>query len=341
MNDFKVGILTTGIYLPEREVTNLDLEKQVTNFDPLISGCTLDQWIQKHYGIIARRIGRPDELPSEMASKAALDALEKAGLGASEIDFIVLNTAFGDYNQPTTATAVQQKLNMRENSFALELNMPCAGPVYGIVVAIGLISTGMYKRGLVIGVDKMSSLVDPCDFKMASMFGEGAGACVVTSNGPNLIQTWDLGSSGEKGAESEFALLIKGGKAANPFFFSKNTPGDHFLKMNGKKVEDLILKSISTGIEKVAKSAGLTTDDIKYIVPHQAAKKAILGATRALNIIDEKVVFSLPELGNTSSASLLITLDQLFKIGVNKGDSVVLVGMGAGLNWGSLLFKAG
>lgn len=338
----KVGIISTGAYVPGNVVANADLERIVKNYDPIKGKGSLDHWYRRRYGIIERRWSNPDELPSDMAAAAGKDALRSAGLEASDIDFLILNTAFGDYAQPTTATQVQKKLGMRSNSFALELNLPCAGPVFGMVTAAHFLLGGRYKKGLILGVDKMSELVDKEDFRMAGLFGEAAAGCIlgIAESGGNILD-FDLGSVGEEGSESEFALVIPGGKAANPASQMTVNERKHFLKMNGGLVESFIQENFVQSIQKLLDTHKLKPGDIKTLIPHQASRKLVQDNMESIGFQEHQIEFTIQDYGNTSSASVFLTLDQAWKKGFEPGDKIILAGMGGGLNWGALLYEFG
>ena len=335
----KVGILGTGVYIPERVVSNNDLEGIVRDYDAEKSGMNLDAWIQKYYGVKERRWGPADEMPSEQAAKAALHALENANMTAGDIDFIILNTSFGDYVQPTTAALVQRIIKMRSNTFALELNMPCPGGVYSMVVAYNFIATGRYKTGLVLGVDKMSGLVNHDKFMLTSLFGEGAGAVVLSASGKESVVDYYLGSKGEEGDEKEYASKILAGGAKHPASAKTVANEMHHLSINGDKIARYVDYTISDTIHALLERNELTLNDIRYIVPHQAGYKTVLKGTRLAGIPDEKVVFTLHKYGNTSAASTLITLHELHSLEIQPNDLVIMVGMGSGLNWGGVLIK--
>jgi|GEM_PF-816444 len=336
---YAVGIVSTGIYIPSKQISNDALATSVENYDPIQGKGSLDAWIRRRYGIEKRHHSTPEELPSYQGAQAAFQALKRANLQASDIDFLILNTSFGDYAQPTTATAVQHLLGMRPDSFALELNMPCSGPIFGISIARNFLATGQYRYGLVVGVDRMTSLVDQTDFKMAGLFGEGAGACILGRCNSGGIQAVHLGSQGEVGQESDYALYIPAGKAKQPASLESVRGKRHFLHMNGKKVEAFVYRCFKESIHALLKKSGQTPKDIAYVVPHQAAKKLILNGLLPLGFTQEQILFSVAEYGNTSSASILITLDKLTHSPPPSCSSVILVGMGGGLNWGGILYE--
>ena len=335
----KIGIIGTGSYTPPKVVSNADLEKIVKNYDAEKGKGSLDEWVRRRYGISERRWAAADELPSDMATEACRNAIQKAGLTPSDIDFLILNTAYGDYHQPTTATSVQRNLGMRSDTFALEVNLPCGGPVFGLSVAHNFILSGRYKYGIVVGVDKMSLLIDQEDFRMVSLFGEAAGACILGAVETGGIIDYHLGSKGEEGAESEYALVIPGGRAAHPSSPKTVEEKLHFLYMNGGIVDDFIQTYFTDTIRLLLERNQLDAQNFGYLVPHQAARNSILKNTQKAGIPDEKVFFTLEKFGNTSSASILLTLDHAMSQNLPQGSHLLLVGMGGGLNWGGVLIQ--
>lgn len=334
---YPVKIVSTGVYIPSRAVSNPELETLVSNYDPKIGGGNLDNWIKKHYGIEERRWS--DKLPSDQAVVACEMTLNRAGLDASEIDFLILNTAFGDTSQPTTATEVQKKLGMKSGSFAMEINSPCAGSVFGITTATHFINSGNYKNALVVGVDKMTGLIEMSDFKMAGLFGEGAGACLLSKSEGSGILAAQLGSSGENGTHDQYALRVLGGKALFPSSSGETTEGHSYLQMDGKLVEEFVYHAFSDSVSSVVEESGIILSEIDHVVTHQAAESLIFQGLEKCGIDSSKAVMTVKEYGNTSAASLLITLDKLFNSKLSVGEKVLLLGMGGGLNWGGILYQ--
>ncbi|MEZ5009067.1 MAG: ketoacyl-ACP synthase III [Chitinophagales bacterium] len=331
-----IGIIATGHYVPEAKLTNKALEGIVKNFDPKVANKTLDEWIFNRYGIKSRSFS--DELPSDQATAAAKKAIEKSNIAKEDIDFVILNTAFGDYIQPTTATEVQKKLGLRKDSFALEINMPCGGPTYGISMAHAFINSGKYKYGLVLGVDKMSKLVDLKDFRMAGLFGEGAGAAIVGPTTSNTIVDYVLRSKGEEGNEEDYALCIPAGYAKEVASIESVQKERHYLYMKGRLVEQFVESAVKEVVNYFDDGFGVGPEAITYVVPHQASKKMIIDKLGLAGIEAHKICFTLEEYGNTSAASVLITLDK-FIDRFSKNDKVLLVAMGGGLNWGGVLLN--
>lgn len=327
-----------GLDIPGRVYENKELEALVQNYDPAKSGVSLSDWVYNHYGIRRRNWAADDEFPSDYGTKAAQKAIADAGLEAQDIDLLVLNTAFGDYIQPTTATLIQQNLGMRPDSFALEINMPCAGPIYSITTAYNFLLGGKYKTALVVGADKMSRLTDPRDFIMGTLFGDGAGALVLGQVPDGGIVDYYLASKGEGPDHEEHALVIPGGFARNPTSAETIDQNMHVLRMHGKQVEGFVDSCMKDIVEHLLPPHRLTIYDLAYLIPHQAAYNTVIHATRELGIPDDIVCFSLEDLANTSAASIFITLIK-HRHKMKPGDKILLAGMGGGLNWGGILYE--
>ncbi|HWB63824.1 MAG TPA: 3-oxoacyl-[acyl-carrier-protein] synthase III C-terminal domain-containing protein [Chitinophagales bacterium] len=333
----KPGISGAGYYVPDNIIGNNELEKTVKNFDAAKAGRSFDDWVQSRYGINERR--RADnETASYQAYKAVATALADAGLNATDLDFLILNTSSGDYIQPTTASTVQQLLGMRKNTFAMEINLPCGGPMYGIATAVSYLLTGKYKHGAVVGVDKMFAIIDNDDFRMGSLFGEGAASVIVSAGGPHIIEDFHLASAAEEGEEKDFALTILAGNSKYPASVQTLQSKMHYLKMNGPKVEAFAVSAIVESVSNLLGSAGLTINEIDFFVPHQAAYPIINKAFNSLNADPAKVLFTLDKFGNTSAASVLLTF-AYHKNRYQPKQKIILTAMGAGLNWGGVLVQ--
>jgi 3-oxoacyl-[acyl-carrier-protein] synthase III len=327
-----IGIIATGVGLGELIHSNISLKKQVKNYNRNRSGLPLEKWIEKNFGISTRRVTK--RLPSDLAVEACKEAIQKAELNITDIDFLILNTASGDRKQPTTATAVQSKLLMKENSFAIEINMPCSGNIYGIAIAKSFIESGLGKLGLVVGVDKMTDLVDKEDFIMSGMFGDGAGACVVGECASNSIVKTILKST----FDFSEALCIQAGGSVEPITNESLIKKNNLLKMKGAETTEFIKKTINEVIQELMTYSELNKKNITQIIPHQASKKIILNTLTDMGFTEEQVYFSLEKYGNTSSGSILITLNDYLKTN-QKPKNIFLIGMGGGLNWGGMFIK--
>jgi 3-oxoacyl-[acyl-carrier-protein] synthase-3 len=334
---YKPGIAGIGYYVPDHIMTNHDLEATVKNFNPQKAGRSLDTWVKERYGISERRVSK-EETASHQAYRAGVSALSDAGMSASDLDFLILNTSSGDYIQPTTASTVQKLLGMRQNTFAMEINLPCGGPMFGISTAVSFLLSGKYKCGLVIGVDKMFSIIDGEDFKMASLFGEGAGAVIISQDAPHPVLDFYLASAAEEGEEKDYALTILAGGSKYPASEQTISKKDHFLRMNGAKVELFAENAIMESVNILLKDAEIPIDSIDYFIPHQAARTIISRAFDKLGVSPSRVLYTLDRYGNTSAASVLITFAH-YKDLYRRDQKLILTAMGAGLNWGGILLQ--
>ncbi|TVR76024.1 MAG: ketoacyl-ACP synthase III [Chitinophagaceae bacterium] len=328
----KIGIISTGAVIGEIIESNDALEKKVSNYDPGISNKSLDELLQQRYGIKSR--AKTNRLPSDMASEACMHAIKKANVAVSEIDFLILNTTSGDHIQPTTATKVQKLIGMREDSFAMELNMPCAGNIYGLATAYSYIKTGIGKMGLVVGVDRMTTIVDREDFFTAGMFGDGASACLVGENPAYIIKDIFLKSR----ADEEITLGIKSSGSAYPITEDSVKKKDHLLTMKGNNTADFIHETVQETIRYLLKKSKLQINQLDQLIIHQASKVLITKAVKALGFNDSQLAFTVEKYGNTSSASVLLTLDD-YLINSPNAKNIFLIGMGSGLNWGGIYLK--
>ena len=329
-----IGIHGVGACIGEVDQSNEALENVVTNFDREIAGRSLDEWVKDRYGIKNRV--KTKRLPSDLAADACIKAVSKSGLTMDRIDFLILNTATGDYKQPTTATETQGKIGMREGTFAFELNMPCAGNIYGIALARAMIMSGMGQFGLVVGVDKMTDLIDQKEFIMASMFGDAAGACVVGPNGHLLIEDHQLSST----RDEELSLCIAGGASVYPLTAELLSEGKQYLQMKGSSTSEFIIRSISDVASTLLNRNELEAHQLRRVIPHQASQPIVLKALRRSHIEESQVEFSNGNYGNTSAASILVTLDQFINKSSDHQGFILIVGMGGGLNWGGILLRS-
>ena len=322
-----VGIAGTGVYLPEKVLTNADLEKMVD---------TSDEWIRSRTGIQERRI-LPDGMgTSDMGAEAARGALAKAGISPEELDLIVMSTVTPDQQVPSGSCILQDKL-VAVNAAAFDLNAGCTGFAYGIVVGSQFIQTGMYKKVLVVGADALSRIVDWKDRNTCVLFGDGAGAVVLTpcEDGYGILSA-EMGSDGSKA-----------GLLGNPLGGSKTplTPENcenplRYLQMNGREVFKFAVKVMGGSALSVVEKAGLSKNDIDCFVPHQANVRIIDSAAKRLGLPADKIFVNAQKYGNTSSASIPIALHEACEEGrIKKGDRIVLVGFGAGLTWAACAVK--
>lgn len=324
MNNLRsVGIIGTGSYVPENKVTNFDMEKIVD---------TSDEWIRTRTGIGARHFAAEDETTSDMATKAAIKALEDAGVTADEIDMIIVGTITPDMMFPSTACLVQSKLGI-SGCAAFDLETACSGFIYGAEVARNFIATGTYNKILVIGAEKMSSILNFEDRKTCVLFGDGAGAAVLApvEEGKGILSS-ELGADGSKG----MVLKVDAGGSKMPATAQTVADNLHYVTMDGSEVFKFAVRIMGSASERVIEKAGLTLDDIDFLVPHQANMRIISSAAKKLKLPLDKVHVNLTEFGNMSAASVPVALDEALKAGkIKAGDKTVLVGFGGGLTWGA------
>lgn len=326
-----IGIISTGKYIEGNKIDNLELTKQTKNFIP--NKKSLNEWILDKFGVITRY--KSNINASDLAVEACKNALSKFDKHINEIDFIILNTVSGDYKQPTTATAVQTKLGMKINSFAIEINMPCAGNIYGLSIAKSFIQAGIGKYGLVVGVDKMTSIIDEEDFILSSLFGDAAACCLVGERDKLLIEDIFLQSkSDEKGV-----LKMESSGSRNPISIKNIQNKNHLLKMKGKETSIFIHETITQVIKKLISSSELKIEELDQVIIHQASIPIIKKTMLNLGFKEEQFLFTLPSYGNTSSASIFLTLNE-YLLKNKDPKNIFLIGMGAGFNWGGIYLKS-
>ena len=318
-------ILMTGVgaYLPETIITNDELGSFLD---------TDDNWIRKRTGIVSRRKAEQDELTSDLAVNAANEALKNASVRVSDIDCIILATTTPDLTFPSTATIVQQKLGI-EKGFAFDIQAVCAGFVYALSVANGLMHSGQGSNVLVIGAETFSKLLDWKDRSTCVLFGDGAGAVVLqaenSKKGYGIIAN-KLYSDGRY----RDILYVNGGVS------STGTVGQ--VKMQGRDVFKHAVEKLATAMDQVLKTANLTSEDIDWLVPHQANIRIINAMQKKLNLPNEKVIKTVSEHANTSAASIPLALDFGVKSGkIKSGHLLALEAIGGGLSWGASLVRYG
>ncbi len=323
MNLIPAGITGTGMGLPGKIMTNADLEKIVD---------TSDEWITTRSGIKQRYIAEPGEYTSDLAVKAAWEALEQAGLKPEELDAIIVGTITPDYPFPAAACVVQEKLGAHRAA-AFDLSAGCTGFMYAITVGAQFINTGMYRNILIIGAETLSRILNWEDRTTCVLFGDGAGAVVLqpVSKGKGILAC-ELGSDGA----GVPLLLQTAGGSKYPASAETVSGKQHSIYMAGKDVFKFAVKVMGEVAEKAIAKAGLTIDDIDFFIPHQANIRIIDSAAKRLGLDMSKVFVNVDRYGNTSSASIGIALAEAVREGkVKDGDTLVLVGFGAGLTWGA------
>lgn len=321
-----VQIAAVGANVPDRVVTNAELQA-LCGVDP--------EWIVQRTGILERRHAPPHEATSDLASRAATQCLERAGVSPSEVDLLLVGTFTPDYLCPSTAALVQHKLGLRCG--AVDLNAACAGFMYSLITGMQFVAAGTSKRCLVIGADCNSRILDSRDSKIYPLFGDGAGAVLLTPGSPDQgFLSYTLGADGG-GCE---VLYRPVGGSLHPYNASDDAAGRHFLLMDGKPVFKWAVRLVEDTIREVTKAAELSLDQLDLVLLHQANLRIIHGATGALGIDVAKVAVNLDRYGNTSAASIPLALEQCVTQGrVHSGSRIVMSGFGAGLAWGTGIWQ--
>jgi 3-oxoacyl-[acyl-carrier-protein] synthase-3 len=322
----RVGILGLGKYLPEKVLTNADLEKMVD---------TSDEWITTRTGIKERHIAAKDEATSDLAVNAAKQALKNAGLKASELDLIIVGTVTPDMPFPSTATIVQAKLGAK-NAFCFDISAACAGYIYAITIAQQFIARGTCKNALVIGAETLSRITDWEDRNTCVLFGDGAGAAILgESKGQGILSAY-LGSDGTK----TDLLKMPGGGSRNPATAQTIKDRLHYIKMEGSELFKIAVTSMADAALMALKEAGLKCADVNWIIPHQANLRIINAVAKRLGFVNAQVYLNIEKYGNMSSACVAIALCEAAEEGkIKKGDIVLLDAFGGGLVWGALIIK--
>ena len=323
----RARIIGTGSYTPPRRMINADFEKIVD---------TSDEWIVSRTGIRERRIADDDMTTSDMAVQAVQRALEMARCTHEDIDALIVGTVTPDYKVPSTACVIQEKMGM-PNAVAFDNLAACAGFLNGLSIARSFIECGVYRKIVVVGVEKLSSITNYKDRNTCVLFGDAAGAAVVApdDSGAGILSTF------MKSAGSLRELLwIPVGGTRNPYSRENALNGSDKLRMSGSDVFKVAVREMCASALKVVDDAGLERKDIALVVPHQANIRIIDALTKRLGVGSDKVYVNIDMYGNTSSASVPLALDEANRSGrIKPGDHVVMVAFGGGLIWGSALVR--
>lgn len=325
----RARILGTGHYLPERVVTNVDLEKTVD---------TSDEWISSRTGIRERHVAAEGQATSDMAIAAAKNALEMSGIDPKQLDMIVVATISPDMQMPATAMFVQRAIGARSDCPGFDIAAACAGFVYGLSIADAFIKTGQAKYVLVIGAEMITRYVDWKDRNTCVLFGDGAGAAVVgpSEDGERGILSTHVYADGGQ-AES---LWIPGGGTKNPMTHEIIDTNQHRVKMVGKDVFKFAVKAMSAAAETALAANGMTVADVDWLIPHQANLRIIEGVVQRTGVPEERCIVNIANTANTSSASIAIALDQAVRQGkIKPGQHVLFAALGGGIAWGSALVR--
>ena len=299
---------------------------------------TSDEWIRTRSGIGERRIAAANENPSDMGAKAAAQALERAGLKPTDIDLLIVATMTPDLTFPSTACLLQSKLGLRTDIPCFDISAACSGFIYALQVGTDMLRGGHYRRALIIGAEKLSSVVDWKDRSTCVLFGDAAGAAVIeTSDQPNIGVLANL--LGADGSNAELLYAVAGG-SAKPASAETVAAGEHYLRMNGKEVFKLAVRVMASSCEQVLKEAGVSPDQVACFIPHQANVRIIEAVASQLGVGMERFLLNLECYGNTSAASIPLALEQAWSEGrIKHNDLVLLVAFGAGLTWGATLIR--
>ena len=319
------ALISVASWLPEARLTNADLEQLVD---------TSDEWIRSRTGISERRIAAPGDATSDLAARAGTIALERAGLLPGDVDLLIVGTSTPDMLLPSTACLAQAKMGL--TCPAYDLNAACTGFIYAIEMATAMIESGRARTIMVIGADVLSSIVDYTDRGTCILFGDGAGAVVLQASDEPGVLSVRLGADGT-GAD---LLYVPAGGSAAPVTPESLAAGDTYLKMNGNEVFKFAVRAIPGVTKQALADSGLTTDDVDWLVPHQANQRITDTVAQRLGIPHDRVVCRIEDTGNTSAASIPIALDSLYRDGhLRAGNVLALVGFGAGLTYGAAIVR--
>ncbi len=329
-HDFKgrsCSIVAVGSYVPEKVLTNGDLEKLVE---------TSDEWITSRTGIKERRIAAKDQFTSDLATQAALRAMERGGIKPEQIDLIILATITPDMPFPSTACLVQHKIGAHRAA-AFDIEAACSGFIYALEIGQQFIMSRTYDTVLVIGAEKLSSIINWKDRNTCVLFGDGAGAAILQ----NRPQSHGLLTAcmGADGAKAEL-LCMPGGGSRCPATPESLSAGLHYLRMDGKETFKNAVGAMCTAAQEALRRCELDITQIKCFIPHQANQRIIDAVGERLNVKPEQVFMNLQKYGNTSAASVAIALDEAVQSGrVQRGDLILMVVFGAGLTWGAAVIE--
>ncbi len=321
------GVLGTGSALPEKVISNADLEKLVD---------TSDQWITERTGIRERRQAAPNETTSTLSVQASRRALERAGIKPTDLDLIICSTISPDMPLPSTASLIQRELGAH-GCCAFDLAAACSGFLFGMTVAEQFIRTGAAKYVLVIGAELLSRYLDYKDRATCVIFGDGVAAAVFGPvEPPSGILAHELHTEGQYAEH----LFIPAGGTALPASCQTVEQGAHFIKMRGNELFKVAVRSLEDVSRQVMKKAGVSPDDIDLFIPHQANQRITEAIRERLGLCSEKVYSNICRIGNTSSASIPICLDECVQSGrLKRGSLVLMSAFGAGVTWGAVLMR--
>lgn len=322
-----VEIAGLSAYLPERVLSNQDLEQMVD---------TSDEWIFPRTGIRERRIAADDEATSDMALAAAREALQRAELDAAELDAVLVATCTPDYSFPATACLVQAGIGAG-NAMACDLEAACSGFLYGLSWASGMIATGMAQNVLLIGAETLSRFTDYTDRRSCILFGDAAGAAVLhrSQNGGEVLYT-ELGSDGSR----PDILIVPAGGSRRPASRETVESGEHYMHLQGRDVFKLAVNKLIELMQRLPERTGIALDDIKMVIPHQSNVRIVNSALERAGLDLDKAYMNIDRVGNTSAASIPLAMAEAVERGeLERGDLALLLAFGGGLTWGSVLMR--
>lgn len=314
-----------GAYVPSKVLTNADLEAMVE---------TSDEWITKRTGIKERHIAAKDETTSDMGVKAAEIAIERSGIDKSEIDLIVCATISPDYFcMPSTATIIADKLGLSKVT-AFDISAACTGFVYALSVAKAFIESGMKKNVLIVGAEKLSAITDYSDRGTCILFGDGAGAAIISATSNKNEAIIDI-HTGSDGSYADLLMTPNGGSGS---IHDEAEASGCFMKMKGNETFKVAVRTLTNDVVEILRDNNIDSKDIKHFVPHQANYRIIKAVGDALNLDDEQVVLTVEKYGNTSGASIPMAINDIYESGrLKSGELMLLDAFGGGLTWGSAL----
>lgn len=317
-----------GAYIPSKVMTNADFEKIID---------TTDEWITKRTGIKERRISEKDEASSDLGARAAEQAIERAGISKEEIDLIICATVTPDYLcMPSTACLIASKLGL-PNLMAFDISAACTGFVYALSIAKAFIESGMKKNVLIIGAETYTSILDYTDRGTCFIFGDGAGAAIISATDKKEEAIVDVNCS----SDGNYDDLIKtpGGGSKNPCSQQVLDEKMACIRMKGNETFKLAVKTLTADVKVMLEKHNLSNEDIQHFIPHQANYRIIKAVGDALGLDDAKTVVTVDKYGNTSAASIPMAMNYAYEQGrIKAGDTVLFDAFGAGLTWGSALF---
>lgn len=323
----RTKIVSTGSYLPEKVLTNFDLEKMVE---------TSDQWITERTGIKERRIANENQAASDLAHEASKIALDRASLKAEDIDLIITATVTGDMPFPSTACILQDKLGAKKAA-AFDINAACSGFLYGLYVADSFIRSGMHKKILIVGTEVLSKITDWEDRTTCILFGDGAGAVIVE---PTIEDRGILSMSVNSDGSMWDLLHLPAGGSKIPASRESVDNKLHFIKMRGNETFKFAVRALEDLVIRILEENKLNPSQLSLLIPHQANLRIIQATADRLGLPMEKVLINIDKYGNTSAASIPIALDEALTTGrVKEGDYILLEAFGGGLTWASALLK--